>query len=182
MCHNLGASNTSADPFTPSWEINGGYWQWGRKAQAAAGPTGPSAVEANEVAVNGWNTSNAPDGSWLDVFKLATDPCPAGYRVPTKIHWDGVAINNTITNLGTWSTGYTNYSSGKKFGSELMLPTAGLRLSEDGLLEYRGTNGYYWSSTQNATGNALLLHLSSGGAWTFGAVHRYGFSVRCISE
>jgi hypothetical protein len=26
MCYNLGAANTSADPFTPTWEINGGYW------------------------------------------------------------------------------------------------------------------------------------------------------------
>ncbi len=40
MCHNLGAANTCADPFTPTWEINGGYWQWGIKEQAAAGPKG----------------------------------------------------------------------------------------------------------------------------------------------
>jgi hypothetical protein len=30
MCHNLGSANTSANSLTPSWEINGGYWQWGR--------------------------------------------------------------------------------------------------------------------------------------------------------
>jgi hypothetical protein len=40
MCHNLGAANTDADPFTPSWEINGGYWQWGRKEQASRGLAG----------------------------------------------------------------------------------------------------------------------------------------------
>ncbi|MFM7155258.1 MAG: hypothetical protein ACKOZV_14155, partial [Bacteroidota bacterium] len=39
LCHNLGAANTSANPFNPTWEINGGYWQWGRSAEAAAGPT-----------------------------------------------------------------------------------------------------------------------------------------------
>jgi hypothetical protein len=44
MCYNLGAASTSADPFTPSWEINGGYWQWGRSAEAAAGPTGRAPV------------------------------------------------------------------------------------------------------------------------------------------
>lgn len=26
MCHNLGAANSGADPFTPGWAINGGYW------------------------------------------------------------------------------------------------------------------------------------------------------------
>ena len=50
MCYNLGAANTSADPFTPSWEINGGYWQWGRSAEAAAGPT---ATDPKSSAVSG---------------------------------------------------------------------------------------------------------------------------------
>jgi hypothetical protein len=32
-CYNLAAIGkvTGADPFTPSWELNGGYWQWGHK-------------------------------------------------------------------------------------------------------------------------------------------------------
>ncbi|MFM8487869.1 MAG: hypothetical protein ACKOCH_16175, partial [Bacteroidota bacterium] len=63
MCHNLGAANTSADPFTPSWEINGGYWQWGRSAEAAAGPT---VTDPKSSAVSGWNTTNAANGSWAD--------------------------------------------------------------------------------------------------------------------
>ncbi|MFM8373977.1 MAG: hypothetical protein ACKOCO_16475, partial [Bacteroidota bacterium] len=54
MCYNLGAANTSADPFTPSREINGGYWQWGRSAEAAAGPT---ATDPKDGAVSGWNTT-----------------------------------------------------------------------------------------------------------------------------
>jgi hypothetical protein len=66
MCHNLGAANTDADPFTPSWEINGGYWQWDRKGQAAAGPSGPVA-EANDGVISGWNTAIAPDGSWTSI-------------------------------------------------------------------------------------------------------------------
>ncbi|MFN9111109.1 MAG: hypothetical protein ACK5XN_13685, partial [Bacteroidota bacterium] len=76
MCHNLGAANTSADPFAPGWEINGGYWQWGRSAQAAEGPT---ATDPKDGAVGGWNTTRAPNGSWADGSKTANDPCPAGY-------------------------------------------------------------------------------------------------------
>ena len=30
LCHNLGA-NTNVDPLTPSWELIGNYYQWGRK-------------------------------------------------------------------------------------------------------------------------------------------------------
>jgi hypothetical protein len=59
LCHDLGAANTSADPFT-RWEINGGlYWQWGRLAQAACGPTGPGSSEANDAPISGWNTTPA---------------------------------------------------------------------------------------------------------------------------
>jgi hypothetical protein len=56
MCHNLGVANTNSNPFVPSWEITGGYWQWGRKDQAASGPSGPDASQANSGAVGGWNT------------------------------------------------------------------------------------------------------------------------------
>jgi hypothetical protein len=79
MCYNLGAANTSADPFTPTWEINGGYWQWGRSAQAAAGPTGSGPDHDNDGAVSGWNTTDAANGSWADGSKTGNDPCPTGY-------------------------------------------------------------------------------------------------------
>jgi hypothetical protein len=58
MCHNLGAADANADPFSPSYAISGGYWQWGTFAQGAPGPTGPAVMEANEGSVPGWNTKN----------------------------------------------------------------------------------------------------------------------------
>jgi uncharacterized protein (TIGR02145 family) len=181
MCHNLGAANTSADPFTPSWEINGGYWQWGRPTEAAAGPTGSGAGQANSGAITGWNTTGAGDGSWADGSKTANDPCPTGYRVPTKAQWEGVVANNTKTNVGTFSGSATNYGAGKKFGDNLMLPAAGFRFNLNGALYNRGAAGYYWSSTENGT--ATAGHLSFfGGAFTFDSNRTNGFSVRCIAE
>jgi uncharacterized protein (TIGR02145 family) len=184
MCHNLGAANTGADPFTPGWEINGGYWQWGRLAQAAPGPTGPGAGEANDAAISGWNTSWAPNGAWTDASKTADDPCPAGYRIPTQAQWQGVISNNTLTNVGTnWNISSTNYSSGKKFGDELMLPAAGFRSHFNGALFYRGSNGYYWSSTEYVTVNAWTLDFNIVDAYTnIGDGRSYGLSVRCIAE
>ena len=182
MCHNLGSADTSADPFTPTWEINGGYWQWGRLTVAAAGPTGPGTSQANGGVVSGWSTTGAANGSWADGSKTGNDPCPPGYRVPTRAQWDGVLANNTITNVGTFNTSATNYGAGKKFGDELMLPAAGYRFNYDGALGNRGRNGLYWSSTEGGNSNALYLFFNSSDAFASDFNRSSGLSVRCVAE
>jgi uncharacterized protein (TIGR02145 family) len=201
-CYNLAAIGkiTGADPFTPSWELIGGYWQWGRKGpdpsvwhttntpQFAHGPTGPDAGEANEGEINGWDQTYAPDDAWSDSHKTSNDPCPAGFRVPTQAQWDGVLNNNSQSTVGTWSNDwydYTNYSAARFFGSDLMLPAAGNRLSNSGALYCRGNYGSYWSSSESSSSNlAWSLYFDSGHAYTYygDRYRRYGFSVRCISE
>ncbi|MDX1911820.1 MAG: hypothetical protein SFV22_10065, partial [Saprospiraceae bacterium] len=146
MCYNLGSASTNVDPFEPSWEINGGYWQWGQKEQAASGPTGSGSSQANSGSIIGWNTTSAADDAWLSVVKTANDPCPAGYRVPTYAQWSGVIANNTWTNVGAWNESITNYGAGKKIGNNMFLPAAGSRDFNNGILGGRGSYSNYWSS------------------------------------
>lgn len=121
-CYNLAAigKTTGDDPFTPSWRLIGGYWQWGRKgpdssqwydtntSNFAHGPTGPDADEANDGKISGWDDSYASDGAWSDSAKTANDPCPTGYKVPSKTQWEGVMENNTRRVVGTSSISATN--------------------------------------------------------------------------
>jgi uncharacterized protein (TIGR02145 family) len=194
LCHNLASANTSAPPFTPSWEIIGGYWQWGYKgpdpsqwlntntANFAHGPTNSESGGANSSWISQWGFTDAPNGSWSDASKTVNDPCPPGFRVPTNEQWGGVLANNDLSTIGTWTSSATNYSSGRKFGPDLMLPAAGSRDSGDGGLYFRGNNGAYWSSTENQSFNARSLYFGSGNAYGSNDERLYGFSIRCIAE
>jgi len=195
-CYNLAAigKTTNDDPFTPSWRLIGGYWQWGRKGpdpsqwydtnteHFAHGPTGPSSSEANAGSISNWDDDYAPDGAWSDSSKTANDPCPSGFRVPTESQWNGVDDNNTQNTVGTWDSDDTNYSSGRFFGSDLMLPAAGDRYYNSGTLYVRGSLGYYWSSSEYGSGGAWSLGFGSGLATTYYDTRRDGHSVRCVAE
>jgi uncharacterized protein (TIGR02145 family) len=195
-CYNLAAigKTTNDDPFTPSWRLIGGYWQWGRKGPDASqwyntntpnfahGPIGPGLDEANSDGISNWDEEYAPDGAWSDSYKTSNDPCPGGFRVPTGAQWNGVDDNNVQNIVGTWSSSATNYSSGRFFGNDLMLPAAGVRGYRSGALSFRGNGGDYWSSSEYTSYYAWSLTLYSGFALKGSANRLNGFSVRCVSE
>jgi uncharacterized protein (TIGR02145 family) len=63
-----------------------------------------------------------------------------------------------------------------------MLPAAGDRGGSSGSLYFRGSNGYFWSSSQYTSDYAWYLGLLSGNASTYSSGRRGGFSVRCVAE
>lgn len=181
MCHNKDADET-LDPFTPSFFLNGSYYQWGRN-------TNPIAANTPQSITGYWNTSYASNDAWEDSSKTSNDPCPDGYRVPTKAQWDGV--NNTdlnpqsTTQPATWTPNFgpEGYTNGRFYGSSLYLPASGLRLSENGKLAEKNRTGYYWSSTHFETDKAYALGFTDNGSNVFmGQVRTNAYPIRCIKE
>jgi uncharacterized protein (TIGR02145 family) len=177
--HNLGA-DTSLDPHTPVEGLNGDYYQWGRYAPAA---------NVNAV-ISTWGSQGGTsvNGNWTPGTKETEDPCPAGFRVPSKVEWTAVNSYNTVSRTGIpWSTGATVFGNALHYGPDgsiktLTLPATGFRSSTIGVLYYRGSLGYYRSSTENG-GNAYSLFFDSSNVDPAKDNPRAnGFSVRCIAE
>jgi uncharacterized protein (TIGR02145 family) len=183
MCQNLGADMT-VDPFAPSAAIHGAKYQWGAQTEETGRYISQALDQTYPGIIIGWNTTALPDGTWSDASKTAKDPCPAGYRVPTRAQWQGVIDNNTKTSIGTnWINSPANYSTAIKFGNGLLLPAAGYRLITNGTLGSRGSGGMYQSSTQNTATSAYFFEFNSATVTASNNNGRaYGFSLRCISE
>lgn len=179
MCHNLGADE-SADPNTPSISINGAYYVYGTHDPAAKAPQNGEGKLPN---YNKYFYANYD--AWSDTSRTANDPCPAGYKVPSKDQLTGITKNNTISRVGSWNVGINNYNSGIMFGSSLFLPASGLYENATNSTSYRNQTGYYWSSTGIPGGynqSSYLMAFNSGTLNTMDAGRNLPFSVRCIEQ
>lgn len=177
LCHNLGA-DTSLDPNIPVQGINGNFYQWGRINPVATSSTPDGSIV-------GWNTVTAANGAWNNWRKTANDPCPAGFRVPTKAQWEGVLSNNPYSRTGTWVND-GNFTTALQFGMStiktLTLPASGNRSQFSGLLRYRGRDGYSWASNEQNNGFASSLGFDSSSMIVYENIRSQGFPIRCISE
>ena len=132
------------------------------------------------------------------------NPCPAGWRVPSRFEWwdiyrgDGsnnpsnvtTDAYNNILNQNTWSlrASYLNALGGviitNKNDESLFLPIIGTRSWNNA--SYSDGVGYYRSSTIALSGSSYYLTFSTGGdrvnAGSNIGNNTIGTSVRCVSE
>jgi len=160
--------------FAADFHSFGMYYQWNKKtAWSTENPL------TNTDGGTTWNTTPSTENSWAK----ANDPCPAGWRVPTrneintlldtvKVRKDWTKVNN----VKGWM------QTDKISGKSLFLPAAGKRLYNNGMLDLVGTNGFYWSSVRRNSEDIYYLYFSSFGIIEYSCTGIFAHSIRCVKE
>ena len=163
ITQNLGSSNQATAPDDATEASSGWYWQFNRKQ-------GYKHDGTTRTPGTAWITSISETSDWLP----ANDPCTiefgTGWRIPTFTEWTNADAN------GAWTT-YTN-----TYGSVLKIAASGFLSNTDGTLDLRGTNGYYWSSSQYDATHTYFLRLLSSGSNMASNFKAYGFTLRCLRD
>jgi len=200
QAHNLGA-NTNLDPLTYvssgdaiDGDIKGYLYQWGRatdghQRRSSAFTAGP--VSSDTPGTSSFYTAASAPYDWRSpqndalwgATKTPTDPCPAGYRVPTQAEWGSIFSGGTTSGAPGTATNntWTWTGNGYKIGTTLFLPAAGYR-DITGVFGNIGSSGYYWSSTVTGT-NVYYLSFSSSLVYPgYPDYREKGYSVRCVAQ
>lgn len=121
----------------------------------------------NNYTSKNWNDISESDG------KTFFDPCPEGWRLPTKAEY-----SNFSTTTFTWDA--TN--SGRTYNGN-WFPAAGCRYGDGGSMSGVGSDGLYWSASPYSEDLGYYLSFGSGGVYpAYNSNRAYGFSVRCVQE
>lgn len=174
MDRNLGASHVALG--VTDVASFGDFYQWGRLADghelstsANTSTLSTSDLPDNSSFITGSGDWRNPSNNnlWQGLNGI-NNPCPSGFRIPTKAEWE--------IEIASWST----QNKEGAFASPLKLPTPGFRQYNNGGIMNAGLNGDYWASTVDGT-NSFIMYIHVG-AGTVSFQRTYGFSCRCIKD
>ena len=194
----------------------GKLYQWGRKygqgydSNDYAYPTGecladaPVSLEQGQSRENEnlfYKVSSFTDYNWLDPtndqlwnsgnedfpVKTGYDPCPDGWRVPTKSELTSLKDGNKIMNetfynqKGAWFYGMID-GEPTESSPKLFLPFAGYRHKLEAVAKERNLYGYYWSSTSGTSSQSYEMDFNSSYITISTTARAHGYSVRCVKD
>jgi len=162
ITQNLGSDKQATSATDATDASAGWYWQFNRK-------NGYSNIATTTSPV--WTIASISENSaWL----AANDPCTlelgTGWRIPTRTEWSNADA------FGGWNSYIQAYSSVFK------LHASGYLNSSNGVLTNRGSDGYYWSSTQNNTTTGFALYFKNNSSSVNSYNKAFGYSIRCIKD
>jgi len=157
--------------FAEKPESSGMFYQWGRNI---AWSTDADAV------VSDWDSNFYTGDTWT----RANDPCPQGWRVPTRDEIQTLrdADNVTVSELTTVNGVHGRTFTDRATNNTIFLPVVGFRNHTDGAL-WSGS-GDYWSSTLSPFSDTTALCLGFNSSVVLVSVNNRasGLSIRCVAE
>ncbi len=160
---NLGADNQAGSSTDATDAAAGWYWQFNKKR-------GYKHDGTTRTPSSTWISSINEVSNWI----AANDPCAillgTGWRIPTSTEWTNFDNND----------GWNNYND--TYASVIKLHAAGRLDSRNGSLDYRGSHGIFWSSTQFSDTPGWYLVITSGVSYIENGSKSFGFSIRCIKD
>ncbi len=179
---NLGADRVATS--STDHMAYGSLYQWGRASDGheciswtdtttGYGVNGTTETQAdvpnhNKFIINNadWRT-NTSNTLWD--YNSANNPCPTGYRPPTK--------EEMTEETNTWDS---NDTAGA-FKSILKLPASGYRNRKSGNVIYGGSDGLYWTTTTDQNKSNHLI-VQDDNIQFYLSIRPHGSSVRCIKD
>ena len=145
-----------------------------------------------------WYAATAESGSFSSTKTYDASICPAGWRLPvnggsaTNYSWNKL-IQGTYHVISYEGNQYVDPNADQKVASytqstdmhklPLSIPFTGNYYWQGGNLNYRGTNGYFWSSTVYDATYARHLNFNSTYVGPQNGSNKVnGFTVRCVAR
>ena len=152
----------------------GNYYAWGETT------TKSNYTQSSYQYFDGSNYVNIGSNISGTQYDVARAQWGGSWRMPTKAEFQELKERCTWT----WTT-YNNVNGYKVTGpngNSIFLPAVGCRLSTK--LDYRGSQGYYWSGSlyEGYQSNAYVLSFHSGGRLVDYKWREYGRTVRPVCD
>lgn len=163
--------------FAISPEDAGMFYQWNSKV---------GWPDTGDIGSTTWNSSwtgGYTTPSSIDTWTSANDPSPAGYHVPTLAQIKTLLDATKVTSTWTTQNGVTGRKyTDKASGNYIFVPASGNRSYFDGVLDYTGASGDYWSSTANSNHAYFFEFDNSYSDWNHYNNRALGLSIRPVAE